>query len=80
MRRSAMLMSVVFPVTSLLALPIQVYAQTAHSPAFAAPKPVPALVVHDDPAWHTIDYHAPDHTAAIVPPANNARRLLLWNA
>ena len=67
-------MSIVFPVTSLIALPAQAWAQSAPSPAFAAPKPLPAPVVHDDPAWHTIDYHAQEHAAAAIAlPANSAR-------
>ena len=36
-------------------------------PAFGPPKPIPAPAVHDDPAWHTIDYHAQEHARASVP-------------
>ena len=67
MRHSAMLMSVIFPAMSLLSLPVQAWAQTAHSPLFTAPRRIPAPVVHDDPAWHTIDYHAQEHAAPLSP-------------
>ena len=64
LRRAAVLMSATFLWTTLLATPSQVLAQAPQKPVFGPPKPIPAPVVHDDPAWHTIDYHAQEHAPA----------------
>ena len=70
LRRTAVLTSVSFLWTALFATPLQVAAQLPNKPAFGPPKPIPAPIVHDDPAWHTIDYHAQEHARPSV--ANNA--------
>ena len=70
LRRAALLTSISFLWTALFATPLQVAAQLPHKPAFSPPKPIPAPIVHDDPAWHTIDYHAQEHARPSV--ANNA--------
>ena len=67
LRRTAVLTSVSFLWTALFATPLQVAAQLPHTPAFGPPKPIPAPVVHDDPAWHTIDYHAQEHARPSAP-------------
>lgn len=57
----AVLTSASFLSTSLLATPLNVLAQMPQKPAFGTPKPIPSPAVHDDPSWHTIDYHAQEH-------------------
>ena len=46
--------------STLFAMPAQVLAHD-NKPAFGVPNPTPAAAPHDDPSWHTIDYHAQEH-------------------
>ena len=62
LRTVSILTSAVFLWTTLLTLPVQAVAQTLGKPASASPKTIPAPAVHDDPSWHTVDYHKPRYT------------------
>ena len=66
LRLAALLTTLLFVWTGLLALPISAAAQSLTKPTTVTPKSIPTPPAHDDPAWHTIDYSKPRYTVPVT--------------